>query len=360
MKTGDRVVERIDSVFNNNDFLMSAADGKSKFDDERLYRILTITLNYFLTTRDNCTRFSVGDMESCYQRLNAKFLTDEQLDNIITNGYLTHSFNAIERKYIERYGFDYITKLSSKERKELESIRADLRTLESELGRSLYLRYRQMENEPSIVEQEVFMTFPGSKSIHYAKNAPERFYLGPVGRYSFYDFPMLVGESQKDYLMRILKYRIEHHTYNVDQDELASLAERIVEYYTKKGSCISFIGISDIIDKPIYTIHYGMCGEDNLRNFCSSIFECRNKAEYIFTHKRNDCSETMDIGNLVTLSSSIPQDSIAIAGFPNIFELKQQYLKDAGVSKGVPVRYKDCTRIDSMSDYPDAIKKYYR
>lgn len=353
------VVDRIDTVFNDNDFLMSAAEGSTKFDEDRLYKMLTITLNYFLATRDRCTRFTVSEMESGYERLNSRLLTDEQLENIITNGYLTHSFNTAERKYIERYGFDYWNKISSRERKELAIIRRDLGILESELGKSLFLSFRESDNDKKIVEQEVFMTFPGSKTIHYAKNTPERFYLGPVGRYSFFDFPMLVGESQKEYLMRILKYRIEHHTYNVDQDELVELAERVVDYYTKKSSSISFIKIAEMLDKPVYSINFGLGGEDNLRNFCHSILEGRNKVEAVFTHQRNDSPEAYETGNLVTLAKFLPTD-LSFANFPNVYALKQQYLRDKGVDEGVPVIYKDCTRVKTMSKYPYDIRKYYQ
>ena len=41
------IVNTIDSMLNNNDFLMSAASSTGKFDTRHLYYILTITLNYF-------------------------------------------------------------------------------------------------------------------------------------------------------------------------------------------------------------------------------------------------------------------------------------------------------------------------
>lgn len=351
------VFDRIDSVFNNQDFLMSAAV-TNKFDSDRLYSILTITLNYFLATRDTSTSFSVEEIESSYKKLNERCLTCDTLENIVTNGFLTHSFNAVERKLVERYGFDYMQKISPEKREELEKIYADLRILEHELGKSKFLTYREKDNGRSIAEQEVFLTFPGSKTIYYAKNAPERFYLGPVGRFSFSDFPMMVGESQKDYLMRILKYRIEYHTYNVDQDELCLLAEKVVEYYIKEGSCISFVGISEIIENPIYTVQYGMGGDDSLKKFCKAMLEGRYMAEHVFTHQKNDRYEAMDVGNLVTLARYIPQD-LSFVNFPDVYSLKQQYLNSIGLDKGVPVSYDNCLRIVSMDDYPDDIKKYY-
>ena len=90
------VVKSIDTVFNNNEFLMTAAAGLNKFDEDRLYRILTITLNYFLATHDTRTNFGVSDIEEEYQKINNRYLTNEQVEQFIINSFLTHSFNASE------------------------------------------------------------------------------------------------------------------------------------------------------------------------------------------------------------------------------------------------------------------------
>ena len=143
--------------------------------------------------------------------------------------------------------------------------------------------FRKIENGTYITDHKLFMTFPGTKTIYYSQNVPERFYLGPVGAYSYDSW-----ESQKDYFMRILKYRIETMTHNVNQEELACLAEKVVEYYTKKGTCIVFIAIRDIIDKSISSVQYGMCGEDCLRNFCAVMSKYEKRVSRIFTNREKD------------------------------------------------------------------------
>lgn len=353
------VVERIDTVFNNDDFLLSAADVNKKFDEDRLYYILAITLNYFLATRDTRTNFDVSGLEAEYGRINSRYLTTEEVEEIIMKGFLTHSFNAAERKYIEVYGFDYWNKISEKERIDLVSIRNMLNTLEDELGKNRYLMFRQSDNDKEIVNQEVYMTIPGTKTIHYAKNAPERFFFGPLGDYWYIDFPMVVGESKKDYLMRILKYRIEYCTYKADKEELLDLADKVIDYYIKYGSSIAFINFMDMIDKPVYAISYGMYEENCLKNYRDAMLQSRYKIEHIFTHQRNDRPEAYETGNLVTLAKYIPSN-LSFASFPDIYSLKQQFLKDSGISEGVPVTYKNCIRLSSMNDYPKNIQKYYR
>lgn len=160
---------------------------------------------------------------------------------------------------------------------------------------------------------------------------------------------------ERDYLMRILRYRIETMTNNVDQEELAWLAERVVEYYTKKGTCIAFIAIRDIIDKAVYAVQCGMCGEDCLRKFCTIMSKPEKRESPIFTNREKDIQEVMHSGNFVTLSSSL-----AFANFPNVYNLKQQYLESMGVSNGTLVHYKDCTAVTTMRDYPSVIQKYYK
>ena len=353
------VVERIDKVFNDNEFLISAAYGQKKFDEDRLYHILAITLNYFLATYDSRTEFDAASIEKEYQKINSKYLTTEEVKSLIARSFLTHSFNAVERKYIEVYGFDYWNKISDKDRSELIEIRTIFNTLEYELGKNPYVTFREKDKNIDIVTQEVYMTVPGTKTIHYAKNAPERLYFGPMGQYWYIDFPMVAGESKKEYMMRVLRYRIENCTYKADQDELLDLAEKIIEYYTKYSSSIAFINFMDMLEKPVYTISYGMYGETNIRDYYNALLESRFKVEHIFSHQRNDRPESFEIGNLVTLAKYIPTD-LSFANFPDVYSLKQQYLKEKGIEDGVPVSYKNCVRVDSMKDYPDMIKKYYR
>lgn len=361
MEKDNEVITTINSIFNDENFLLTAAISKKGFDNDQLCEILTIVLNYYITTRDTSQNITVEELKDNYQKLNNHHLTEQQLDNIITNGFLTHSFCGVERKYISKYGFDYWDKISESERMKLLHIRNCLKRLEYEVGKNPYLTYRESDNLPEIVEKEVFMTFPGSKTIHYSQYAPERLYLGPIGMSSFSNFPMIAGESKKDYLTRILKYKIETCTYNIDQDELLEVAKSVIDYYTQKQNCISFINIKDIINKPIYTIFYENGDDDHLKKYCKAISSNIFYAHQVFTKFPNDRAEgLLDIGNLVILSTDIPVDSLSFADFPNLYDLKQKYLKQKGISEGTLIEYETCQEIKETSDLPKQIKKLYK
>lgn len=361
MKTNYDVVDTINKVFNDENYLLSILDSKRYFDDDNLYEVLAITLNYYLLTHDKIVNYSGDEIQDKYRKINSYPLNDEQIKNIINLGYLTHSFCGVEKEYIEKYGFDYWDKISESKRKQLEFIRNGLCTLEKELGKSEFVTFREEKNPIDIVEKEVYMTVPGTKTIYYSQNAPERFLLGPIGCDSFDYFPMVVGESKKDYLMRILKYRIEKLTYNVDQDELLAIADRIVDYYTKEKNCISFINIKDIIDIPVYTVNYGNGNEETLRKYCRLVKFGHLYAENALTNKKGDeYEEPYDVGNLVTLSNFIPKTALSFASFPDTYNLKQLYLKQKGIKDGVPVTYYKCQELESNNDLPEEIKKLYK
>lgn len=361
MEKNNQIIETIDSIFNDENFLLSALDDKKIFDINNLYQVLTMVLDYCIATRDTKTNLTIKEVKDNFTKLNDHYLTKEEFDNIITNGFLTHSFCGNECQYVSEHGFDYWDKITQEEKRNLQHIRNGLKRLEYEVGKNPFLTFREEDNLPEIVDKEVFMTFPGTKTIHYSKHAPERFYYGPVGRSCLENFPMIVGESKKDYLMRILKYRIENFTFNVEQEELLEVAERVIDYYIDKNTTIAFIDIQDIIDKPIYTVFYENENADNLKKFCATIELGKFSANQVFTHFPNDASEGFyDIGNLVTLSTNIPITSLSFASFPDIYDLKQKYLKQKGINEGTPVIYETCKELKKIRKLPDKIRRLYK
>jgi len=361
MEKNSRVVGTIESVLNNEDYLLSILDSDHYFDEKHLFNVLSLTLEYYIATRDSNNNPTEEMIKTNYYRLNDQIMTKTEIDNIITHGFLTHSFNGVEKEYIAKHGFDYWNKISLEEKLKLLHVRNSLKRLEYEVGKSLFLTYRQEENEQDIVDKELFISVPGTKTIYYAKHTPERFYLGPVGRDSLENFPMVVGESKKEYLMRILKYQIELRTRNVDLDELYEVAEQVVDYYTQDSSCISFIEIEGLIDKPIYSQYYGEGDGKNLVKYCDLMCNGRFHLSNVFTKEVDDTFEKpYDMGNWVTLTSDVPKEGLSFAKFPDLYDLKQLYLLQKGVPIGTKVDYFTCKEISPNDYYPDSIKRLYK
>lgn len=361
MEANNRVIKTIESVFNNENYLLSILDSGNYFDEEHLFNTLSLTLEYYLATRDKNTNPNEEMIRTSFDKLNRGVMTKRQIDNIVNHGFLTHSFNGIEREYIEKYGFDYWDKITRQEQLKILHIRNGLRRLEYEVGKSLFLTYRQEENKQEIVDKELFISVPGTKTIYYARHTPERLYLGPIGKDSLDNFPMIVGESKKDYLMRILKYQIDHRTRNVELYELYDVADTVLDYYTEKTACISFIDIPKMLDKPIYSQYYGEGDGNNLINYYNLMNSGRIHLCNAFTKETDDSYETpYDMGNWVTLTSDVPYDSLSFANFPDLFNLKQLYLKEKGVPVGTPVEYYTCKEISPYDYYPESIKRLYK
>lgn len=357
----DNVAETIETVFNDEKFLLEILDHDNYFNDEHLYEVLAITLDYYLATRNPSRNLSPKEIEIEFAKLNHGTMSNQQIEMIIDNGFLTHSFNGIVQDYIARYGFDYINKISREERKKLLHVREGLNRLESEIGKNHFQIYREEENEIEIVENELFISVPGTKTIHYCTSAPERLYLGPVGADSFSYFPMIIGESKKEYLMRILKFRIEKMTRNINQDELLEVAEQVINYYTKTSSSIAFIPHKDVIDKKIYSTYYGNGDGDNYKRFCERMRNEKYYVSHAFTIQPRDIyEEPEDIGNLVILANEVPIDNLTFSKFPDMYDLRQKYAKEKGIEEGTIVDYYSCKKIETISTLETDIKRYYK
>lgn len=276
----------------------------------------------------------------------------EYLNNILINGYLTHSFPGAEKEYIQDYGFDYFDKLPKSKKNKLQIVRDELVKLESALGRCSYLKERHHKNNKKIVNKELFMTFPGAKTIFYSQFAPERLYKGPIDCSLFERFPLVVGESKKEYLMRIIDYETNIRNYNtgyMSKEEILQAANLVLNHYCEASSCISFIGIKDIINIPIYEKNYGQ-GFNRFNAYYEMMESGNYRIKDFFTNYMNDEPEFCDIGDLVTLSSLIDKKSISLVDFPDWYNLRQAFLKRIGVPEGSLVRYDNCTEIEKLDD----------
>lgn len=121
---------------------------------------------------------------------------DNYFDNVITNGYFTHSFNGYMLEHYQKNGIG--SKLDDTDL--IESFNV----LEKYIGISDYAT-RYAKTIP-----EFYITSPGNNSIYYAlTQSPERLWHGPLSQ-KYDDYPVLpiVGETKSQYAMRIVKDKI--------------------------------------------------------------------------------------------------------------------------------------------------------
>ena len=114
------IAEYLSRVMNDRKFLESALENKeNKILFSKIFRIaiiekLAIVLNYYLISNAKTTDYTFDDILSKYQDLISS-IDEIELRKVIEGSCFTHSFNGSEKKYIEKYGFDYISKLSGEE-----------------------------------------------------------------------------------------------------------------------------------------------------------------------------------------------------------------------------------------------------
>ena len=361
MEKEKSVIQSIETKINEDAFLLSILDKRRNFDSNYLNEMLALTLSYYILTRDNDTSLSIDDIKENFALRNHGIMSHKDIENTIELGYLTHSFNGMEQEYIAKYGFNYFDKLPQDEQRKVLRIRLGLKKLESEIGKNIFLTYREEENEASIVENELFLTLPGTKTVHYCSTAPERFYLGPLGRDSFNYFPMVVGESKTDYVKRILTYRIENMTYKIEPQKLIDIANDVAEFYTKESPSIAFIPIKDLIDKPVYANHYGEGDGQNLKRFCELMKTRKFFPIHAFTSLPGDEYEPQeDKGNLVVLANDIVVSNLEFSKFPDLYNVRQKYLLNKGIPKGTLVDYYSCKEIEFEYDVSESVKRYYK
>lgn len=205
------------------------------------------------------------------------------------------------------------------------------------------------------------MTFPGAKTIHYSIFTPERLYQGPINSYLFKDFPIVIGETKKDYLMRIIKYRMKNSTNKrISDEEILILADIILDYYSKNNPCIAFIDINNIKNIPTYEEMYNYRRSDAFYEFYNAMLLNEYELKYVFLTELCDQIEMFNRGNYVTLSSFINKESISLVDFPDWYNLRQAFLKRVGIPDGTLVSYSDCSKLNSLDEISDDIKVLYR
>lgn len=357
----DNFFNNLNHIFNNSEDLLETATLQDTFNEEKLLRMLATALKYYIATRDE-TVHNLQIIQKEYDAISNYAVNGIYEKNIITNGFLTHSFNGIEKDYISKYGLNYHQHLADEESRSLRKTYEKLNTLEDAIDKNGYINSRELTSGKDIVSQEVFFTFPGAKSIYYATIAPERLYMGPLSFEVFPSIPIVVGESKIEYLLRTIRYKLSYRKY-VDEAEQRYLfiARDILEKFTASNAGISFVNINDVKDLPFSSIFFFEGGIPRLKKFLAAVQETNelNGINTVFTRQLSDNSENYIVSfvsNLVTLASYLENIPTSIIDFPDIYSLKQEYAKRLGYEQGKLVDYTTCCPVDKLNE---RIKKLY-
>ncbi len=122
----------LNEIFTDEEFLLEIASKMDGFFYNELMNNLNIILSYYIVTRDT-RRLSFKEINTNYNKIKNNVPNQEEINNILIEGYLTHSFPGVEKKYIEEYGLDYFDKLLPKEKNKLQNIRRQLVILEENI-----------------------------------------------------------------------------------------------------------------------------------------------------------------------------------------------------------------------------------
>lgn len=357
----DKLFNNLNHVFNNSENLLESATLQDIFNEEKLLRMLATALKYYISTRDEQV-FSLQRIQKEYNVISNYTVSGIYVKNIITNGFLTHSFNGIEKDYISKYGLNYSQHLTDEEKRYFRKTYEKINILEDALDKNGYINSRELASSKDIVSQEMFFTFPGAKSIYYATIAPERLYMGPLSFEIFPSIPIVVGETKQEYLLRTIRYKLSFRKYMDEANErFLYIARDVLEKFTASNAGISFVNINDVKDLPFSSIFFSEGDISRLKQFLAAVQETNelNGINTVFTRQLSDNSENYIVSfvsNLVTLASYLENIPTSIIDFPDIYSLKQEYDKRLGYGKGKIIDYTTCCPVDKLSE---RIKKLY-
>lgn len=209
---------------------------------DEAYRKFGNVLKYFIATRDK-----KGPKDANYQYglgyiqdLVVSALSQKRLqNNVLNNGYVTHSFNGYNLKMVKKYGLGSNKTYNP-------ALANDLDVMCGVFGES---RYTEDQGKGS---DETYYTAPGAKSFHYACGySPERLWCGPLAQDRGNALPVIVGESKVDYAKRVLASKAERLRTSISAEDIEvglRAGNSVIEKLCSKKPVIAFI--------PIKSKHY--------------------------------------------------------------------------------------------------------
>lgn len=333
MKEDQRLINNLNKIFSSKKFMQSLMQDENDF-SPRIFGKMGIVLDYYISTRDNNINYTYKQIEEKFDELDFESLKD----NIITNGFMTHSFNGYKKDMIAKNGLDYMKSISEQEKEKIQERRSSLNELESILGKSRFVTGVE-ENEKSNYANSVYICSPGAKTFYYAcKRSPERLYEGPLKDSD--NEPIIVGENKTSYLLRILEKKIkaQYSEENVDQiNHAMKIAEKVIEDYATSSPAFAMLKIDNIKGAPASLAKYEENNAQQLEKWIND--SIGYEVKQFFSQNPNDHLEHNNLGDIVTHTEFVPSSAISIIECMDEFEMQQIFAKSKGLKVGDFIDY---------------------
>lgn len=270
---------------------------------------------------------------------------DNYFDNVITNGYFTHSFNGYMLEHYKKNGIG--AKLNDTDL--IESFQV----LEKYIGASRYIA-KYAKTIP-----EFYVTSPGNNSIYYAlTQSPERLWRGPLSQRDE-QFPVLpvVGETKSQYAMRIIKDKIiKRNLTSEEAEEVLDAAKVVIGKLCTTNPIIAFIPINLLMDSYVMKsgILYSSLGNideiDYVRENGQKLSDYLQKQKYYdASTKQVDSTffcknfggdwDRSGLDDISVLGTIIPFDKVKTIQFEDSFTVCQRILKKWDIEEGTPFNF---------------------
>ena len=302
-------------------------------------------IKYFIMTRDTELNLDIEDIvgrslaiqnrsEGYYK--GDKFIKYEYdinkiKENTNVNGFVTHSFNAYIKNKVKQKG---LRNDKTKDRQ----LGEDLLYLESKVGRNNYLNNQDFSN-PS----EIYIAAPGQASVHYATNMnPERLYLGPLSQERDSALPIKVGESKKDYLMRVALSKAEEQSKEQSAD-IVKIYKRVIDKLANDEACIGLIPMKS--NKYEIQVAYSSGHPENRKYTTLEQYYSQMALNGLFLS--NSFGNSGQLNDGVTVGKTIPGKEIGIIDVPDEYTIMQRIAKEKGLENGTYIDYFDGREVDN-------------
>ena len=304
-------------------------------------------LKYYVLTRDTDTTLDLKDVVGRSRAIQSggngyykgdKFVEysydkDFVKENASSNGFVTHSFNSYIKNKVKRSG------LRNGKTKD-EKLSKDLEFLESKVGKSQYLENQQASNP-----NEIYIAAPGQASVHYATNMnPERLYLGPLSQERESALPIRVGESKKDYLMRVAHKKAIENCSPEDYDSVMKAYSRVIEKLANDTACIALIPMKS--SRYDLKVAYSAGNPEDRKYTSPEVYYSPMAHTGLFLS--NDFGNCGQLNDGVTVGDTIPGSEIGIIDVLDEFTMKQILAREKGLKEG---EYIDYFSGEKVSDY---------
>ena len=333
MKQNSKLIKNLNTIFRSEKFIRSLMQEENSFSDY-IYSKMGRVLEYYIITRDENINYTYEDIEKKLNQIDY----EQFKENIIDNGFMTHSFNGNKKDKIEKYGLDYVTKMNDEELKQHKEMRKSLNELEKLLGTSEYVKNLE-RNKDNSYNQSVFVCSPGAKTFHYAcSRSPERLYEGPLK--GFEKEPMIVGETKENYLMRVLEKKINAkypQNNSEDREYAIQVAKKVIDNYCSFSPSFAMLSLAEIKDIQSGMTEYENKGTESLISRINR--EIMSDYRNIFSTVPSDALETNNLGDLAIISTEIPKNAISIVQCMDEFEIQQIFARMQGFKEGEFIDY---------------------